>query len=721
MTIATTGFTANQLVCRIAAGYPRLAFIYRNTQYYTSLTGSSLKSAVKDLQDHHANSRTTDITKTISPWEEYSELISKSLKSSNFTLDKHRQLFNIVNDTLAIDSDNAAFKTIVLERIIDRLGKAATASQYYRLALLLGQQNDVRKLVRLFNKMHLLNIRAASWAYTVLLQSLVANDALESATSLFTCMRTTSADTLPTSHIATPFGTLVLPSSSPHFYESTKATFLPYPNRSAFEILIAEYARRGDHYNVDALVSVFKSSKLKIMPQLFQTIIDSFVRRRMFSAAYACHLQLIAISENPSCFVAPNLLYLKNVCVSLSHLKRPKEALQLLVKYSNTFQYSSETALVPLYKFLMTACTTYLDPETALDILQHFILSNRSEAQSILFCESVALISEKCNRVDILKQVFDITSSFKTKQLTPILLNIYLQKFAHFEKVKELDTNAASKSDTVQSLWVEIYDCASALKSLADLKSTTFVCLVDRCIQDKNMSKAVEIHSKMYHHIPFSERSDCFTMATLPLFFALMKQSKFEDAWKALDLSFDYVKSPNILWDQSNLLNTLSEPLVELICQDLSETTLFFRFNRIHSIFGANSGISDGVALRIAKNPSSSIVILPQLAALSCWTPSVSGLVSIVDTVLEHGPSSVLCRMHYSLSVSKRTEDDRLLVVLDALLCAASVMPLQPTPSMSTRLSKSEVDCVKSWMEHRDINFKQHPWINQLISNYALE
>ncbi|KAH6564906.1 hypothetical protein BASA60_010111 [Batrachochytrium salamandrivorans] len=404
-----------------------------DSQLYNLLTQRFLKKLGSIQHDNTSPvvpSATRSAAKVSALWEEYSDLISQSLESSSLSIPLHRRLFYIVHNTPIADPENMAPKVVVLERIIERLGRGATSFQYEQMAHLLAKQNDMHRLIGLFNRMHSLNIPASASVYAILIQALVSHDELKSAMALFTCMRTTWAAALPFTHLSTPYGTLMLPSPRNYPSHPSEDTILPPPNWAIFGILASEYARRGDHVNVDALVAALKTSKLKIMPSLFHTIIDSFVRRRMFSAAVASHHQFVTISGGSSCFVVPDLLYLKNICVSLAHVRKTEEALELLSQYSrNSSKEDGLPVPVQLYTFLMSACAKHQQPDTGLATLQHFEKFDGRLAPLLSFCESLASIAEKCDRVDVLKEVHIISCNHKLLNRSAILSGVFSRAF----------------------------------------------------------------------------------------------------------------------------------------------------------------------------------------------------------------------------------------------------------------------------------------------------
>ncbi|KAJ3057153.1 hypothetical protein HK097_000081, partial [Rhizophlyctis rosea] len=136
-------------------------------------------------------------------WEDYSRLVEGTIEKFNYSILSHHMLLKMLEGTPAPPTLNA--KAGVVTNLVKGLGKYARPEEYYQLARLHEQRNDLPKLQSLINEMRRNNITVTPDIFNCLIRLHLHRNDISSASWAFNLMRRSASATNTPLHPTTYF------------------------------------------------------------------------------------------------------------------------------------------------------------------------------------------------------------------------------------------------------------------------------------------------------------------------------------------------------------------------------------------------------------------------------------------------------------------------------------------------------------------------------------
>lgn len=478
-----------------------------------------------------------------------------------------------MNATVGKDGYSQDYHAIIEHslRMSDRISyrldsKAKQQSHYYYNTI--QDNSNLQQSLELTRQMHSLRIVGTQQHYNLLLNRMVAGGMGQEATDMVIQMASRC------------------PGASDYF-EGIDRTLIPSVPVEASVKLIKSLDSTKDYKALDKLLQCLEDSSECISASVLNALIESCLRRRLFSVA-------TRLNSNASA----NQSSLQTITTTLKILvaqKHTRSAVEALIAYNSTDVQTDR-----LVRWLLDVC----------------IFQNRFESAFKLV---KSLQNPKLRQYLTKRLIFTIVDGSGKPKFINLVTLTGIYSLAPDLLFQTLLRDTCPE----KPLWKTFI--ASHPKAIAGLSFDTQVLIVNRCIQLSLSELACDVcYLAMSTSQPFTQHM--FVKLLLPVLHLLVDHREFQEAWALLDSAIGKLSLPVMTWKH------LSDIPTAIVKNASDFEDALVKARRLFRVFGPNPDISDAL-LRLWRLSS---INASTASKLFCETPefnpSVGGWIALVDS-----------------------------------------------------------------------------------------
>ncbi|KAJ3217758.1 hypothetical protein HDU67_007313 [Dinochytrium kinnereticum] len=278
-------------------------------------------------------------------WREYSQLMESMLEKVNLSVVSHHRLFGDISAT-PVPSSLSTSKANVLTKIIGKLGKSATRTEFARLALLYEKQNDIVKMRSLLNQMKASGIAPSISILNALIRTNIRTGNFTTAMAVFQGLRGNRQRRLS--------------QSSEEYLASTSGRSLEFeePNGATYSAIMGALYRSGDYALVETLYKEMIDSNVPLTLGSIHLVMLISMRKGQFARALE---QFDLIKTNG---LRPSVYSYRLMIQSLLNSGKLEDAVDVLYEMEASINDTVPKPDTSIYNLILQTIVTQWKPNT---------------------------------------------------------------------------------------------------------------------------------------------------------------------------------------------------------------------------------------------------------------------------------------------------------------------------------------------------------------------